>query len=89
VAISSAGGLVARLFDLRGKVSKPELEEFVRSVGVKRVGAGKEILKQGARDDRRLYVVRQGRCASWSTTATTSMCWPRWGPARSSAKRPA
>lgn len=25
VAISSAGGLVARLFDLRGKVSKPEL----------------------------------------------------------------
>ncbi|MGJ9416670.1 peptidase domain-containing ABC transporter [Massilia sp. CMS3.1] len=61
VAISSAGGLVARLFDLRGKVSKPELEEFVRSVGVKRVGAGKEILKQNARDDRRLYVVRQGQ----------------------------
>jgi ATP-binding cassette subfamily B protein len=60
VAVSSAGGLVARLFDLRGKVSKPELDEFVRSVGVKRVSAGKEILKQGARDDRRLYVVRQG-----------------------------
>jgi ATP-binding cassette subfamily B protein len=61
VAVSSAGGLVARLFDLRGKVSKPELDDFVRSVGVKRVGAGKEILKQGARDDRRLYVVRQGQ----------------------------
>jgi len=61
VAISSAGGLVARLFELRGKVSKPELEEFVRSVGVKRVAAGKEILKQDARDDRRLYVVRQGQ----------------------------
>lgn len=61
VAIASAGGLVARLFDLRGKISKPELEEFVRSVGVKRVGAGKEILKQGSRDDRRLYVVRQGQ----------------------------
>jgi ATP-binding cassette subfamily B protein len=60
VAISSAGGLVAKLFDLRGKVSKPELDEFVRSVGVKRIGSGKEILKQGARDDRRLYVVRQG-----------------------------
>jgi ATP-binding cassette subfamily B protein len=60
VAISSAGGLVARLFDLRGKVSKDELEEFVRSVGVKRVVAGKEILKQGGRDDRRLYVLRQG-----------------------------
>jgi ATP-binding cassette subfamily B protein len=61
VAISSAGGLVARLFDLRGKVSKDELEEFVRSVGVKRVAAGKEILKQDGRDDRRLYVLRQGQ----------------------------
>ena len=60
VAISSAGGFVARLFDLRGKVSKSELEEFVRSVGVKRIGAGKEILKQDSREDRRLYVVRQG-----------------------------
>lgn len=60
VAVSSAGGLVARLFDLRGKVSKPELDEFVHSVGVKRVAPGKEILKQGARDERRLYVVRQG-----------------------------
>jgi ATP-binding cassette subfamily B protein len=60
VAISSAGGFVARLFDLRGKVEKGELEDFVRSVGVKRVAAGKEILKQDARDDRRLYVVRHG-----------------------------
>jgi ATP-binding cassette subfamily B protein len=60
VAISSAGGLVARLFDLRGKVNKKELEEFIRSVGVKRVTAGKEILKQNSRDDRRLYVIRQG-----------------------------
>jgi subfamily B ATP-binding cassette protein HlyB/CyaB len=61
VAISSAGGLVARLFDLRGKVGKEELEEFVRSVGVKRVAAGKEILTQEGRDDRRLYVLRQGQ----------------------------
>lgn len=61
VAISSAGGLVARLFDLRGKVSQSELEEFVRSVGVKRIAAGKEILQQDSRDDRRLYVVRQGQ----------------------------
>jgi ATP-binding cassette subfamily B protein len=61
VAISSAGGLVARLFDLRGKVGKEELEEFVRSVGVKRVAAGKEILKQDERGDRRLYVLRQGQ----------------------------
>ncbi|WP_151638805.1 ABC transporter transmembrane domain-containing protein [Noviherbaspirillum aerium] len=60
VAISSAGGFVARLFDLKGKVNKKELEEFIRSVGVKRVAAGKEILKQDAREDRRLYVVRHG-----------------------------
>ena len=51
---------MARLFDLRGKVNKGELEEFVRSVGVKRVRAGKDILKQDSRDDRRLYVVRHG-----------------------------
>ncbi|VVE50112.1 Toxin RTX-I translocation ATP-binding protein [Pandoraea terrae] len=60
VAISSAGGFVTRLFDLRGKFDKQELEDAVRSVGVKRVAAGREILKQGAREDRRLYVVRQG-----------------------------
>lgn len=60
VAISSAGGFVTRLFDLRGKVSKPELEELVRSVGVKRVAAGREILKQDSREDRRLYVIRRG-----------------------------
>jgi subfamily B ATP-binding cassette protein HlyB/CyaB len=60
VAIGSAGGLISQLFDLRGKVDKSELEELVRSVGVKQVGAGKEILKQGSREDRRLYVVRHG-----------------------------
>ena len=60
VAISSAGGFVTRLFDLRGKVNKTELEEFVRSVGVKRVAAGKDILKQDSKEDRRLYVIRHG-----------------------------
>jgi subfamily B ATP-binding cassette protein HlyB/CyaB len=60
VAISSAGGFVTKLFDLRGKVSKPELEELVRSVGVKRIAAGREILKQDSREDRRLYVIRRG-----------------------------
>ena len=90
VAISSAGGLVARLFDLRGKVSKAELEEFVRSVGVKRVSAGKEILKQDARDDRRLYVRAPGPGAHRApATPTTSTCWPRWARAKSSARRPA
>ncbi len=60
VAISSAGGFVTRLFDLGRKVSKAELEELVRSVGVKRVAAGREILTQDGREDRRLYVVRHG-----------------------------
>ncbi|MBA2962071.1 MULTISPECIES: peptidase domain-containing ABC transporter [Ramlibacter] len=60
VAISSAGGMISQLFDLRGKVDKNELEELIRSVGVKQVAAGKEILKQDSRDDRRLYVVRHG-----------------------------
>ncbi|HEU0306748.1 MAG TPA: cysteine peptidase family C39 domain-containing protein, partial [Lysobacter sp.] len=60
VAIGSAGGLISQLFDLRGKVDKAELEELIRSVGVKQVAAGKEILKQDSREDRRLYVVRHG-----------------------------
>jgi ATP-binding cassette subfamily B protein len=60
VAISSAGGLISHLFDLKSKVDKGELETLTRSVGVKRVGAGREILKQGAKEDRRLYVVRDG-----------------------------
>jgi ATP-binding cassette, subfamily B, bacterial HlyB/CyaB len=60
VAIASAGGFVTQLFDLRGKVNRTELEEFIRSVGVKRIPAGKEILKQDSREDRRLYVVRHG-----------------------------
>jgi subfamily B ATP-binding cassette protein HlyB/CyaB len=60
VAISSAGGLISHLFDLKSKVDKSELEELTRSVGVKRVEAGREILKQGSREDRRLYLVRQG-----------------------------
>ncbi|MEO7497765.1 MAG: ABC transporter transmembrane domain-containing protein [Massilia sp.] len=80
VAISSAGGLVARLFDLRGKVDKAELEEFVRSVGVKRVSAGKEILKQDARDDRRLYVLRQGQVRIVRRDADTEHVLATLGP---------
>ena len=60
-AIRMAGGVVSRLFDLRGKVEQAELAQLVRSVGVKRVEAGATILTQGANDDRRLYVVRQGK----------------------------
>ena len=61
VAISSVGGFVSRLFKLRGKVKKHEIEEDIRSVGIKRVKAGKVILEQDSTDDRRLYVLRQGR----------------------------
>lgn len=60
VAVSSAGGFVTRLFDLKGKLDKKELEDVVRSVGVKKIKAGKIILEQDGKDDRRLYVVRQG-----------------------------
>ena len=60
VAIASAGGFVSRLFDLRDKVEKGEIEQFIRSVGVKRIPAGQTILEQGSSQDRRLYVVRQG-----------------------------
>lgn len=60
-AIRAAGGAVSRLFDLKGKVDQQELLQLVRSVGAKRIEAGATVLKQGARDDRRLYLVRQGR----------------------------
>jgi subfamily B ATP-binding cassette protein HlyB/CyaB len=61
VAISSLGGFVSRLFNLRGKVKKHEIEEYIRSVGIKRVKAGRLILEQDSTEDRRLYVLRQGR----------------------------
>ncbi len=61
VAISSVGGFVSRLFNLRGKVKKQEIGEYIRSVGIKRVKAGKVILEQDSVEDRRLYVLRQGR----------------------------
>jgi ATP-binding cassette, subfamily B, bacterial HlyB/CyaB len=60
-AIRMAGGVVSRLFDLKGKVQQGELEQLVRSVGAKRVAAGTTILQQGSAEDKRLYVVRQGK----------------------------
>jgi len=71
VAISSLGGFVSRLFKLRGKVNKNEIEEYIRSVGIKRVRAGKVILEQGSTEDRRLYVLRQGRVRIVHTEAKT------------------
>ena len=59
-AINATSVLIRQLFDLKSTVSKSDLEELTRSVGVKRAGAGQEILKQGTREDHRLYVVRQG-----------------------------
>ncbi len=60
IAINTAGGFVTRLFDLRRKVDSKELEDVIRSVGIKRVKPGQTILEQGGVEDRRLYVVRQG-----------------------------
>ncbi|MBM0106848.1 peptidase domain-containing ABC transporter [Steroidobacter sp. S1-65] len=60
-AIRMAGGAVSRLFDLKGKVEQAELAQLVRSLGVKRVEAGATVLTQGSSEDRRLYVVRQGK----------------------------
>ena len=60
IAINSVGGFVSRLFDLRGKVKKQEVEELIRGVGIKRVRAGRPILEQDSAEDRRLYAIRQG-----------------------------
>lgn len=60
IAIHTAGGAINKLFDLKGKVEQQELEQFVRTIGVKRVTAGKTILQQGTGKDNRLYVIRQG-----------------------------
>jgi ATP-binding cassette, subfamily B, bacterial HlyB/CyaB len=60
VVINSAGSLISQLFDLKSKIDGSELEQLASTIGVKRVGIGKVILKQGSQEDRRLYVVRQG-----------------------------
>lgn len=59
-AIRAAGGFVSQLFELRGKVEAAEIEKLVASVGIKRMPAGSTILAQDSKDDRRLYVIRQG-----------------------------
>src|ERR1700720_3233671 len=48
VVINSAGSLISHLFDLKSKVDPSELEQLASTIGVKRVGTGKEVLKQGA-----------------------------------------
>ena len=60
VAIRSAGDFLIKLFDLRGKIEQAEINEIIGKIGIKRVRAGQAILTQGDKEDRRLYVVRQG-----------------------------
>ncbi len=59
--IKISGGFVTQLFNLRGKVSREKLEEMIQSIGVKKVEAGQRIFEQGAADDRRLYIIREGQ----------------------------
>ncbi|MEO1034807.1 MAG: peptidase domain-containing ABC transporter [Pseudomonadota bacterium] len=60
VAIASLGGFISRMFDLRGKVDASEIEANFKSIGIKRVKAGTQLLEQDAVDDRRLYIIRSG-----------------------------
>ena len=48
-AIRTAGGVVSRLFDLKGKVDQSELARLVGSIGIKRMEAGATVLAQGSR----------------------------------------
>lgn len=60
LTLKLAGGLVTRLFDLRKKADRKEIEQTIRSVGVKRFNAGQVILFQDSVEDHRLYVIREG-----------------------------
>jgi len=60
VAIQNTGGFVAQFFELKGKLSKAEIEGVIETLGIKRLKAGKTILQQDTCEDRRLYVIRQG-----------------------------
>ena len=60
VARRSAADFLVGLFDLRGKIEDDEMQEVIRQTGLKRIAAGQTVLEQGARDDRRLYIVHQG-----------------------------
>lgn len=61
VALRSAGDFLIGLFDLKGKIELDEMDQITQQIGLKRFNAGQVILEQGNREDRRLYVVRQGR----------------------------
>ncbi|GEM_PF-2771980 len=59
-AIKTTGGLIARLFDLKGATDAHDIEKLIEDIGIKRVESGQTILQQDTCDDRRLYVIRQG-----------------------------
>jgi ATP-binding cassette subfamily B protein len=60
-AVTATGGLVARLFDLKGEIGKKEFESMIETIGIKKVDSGQVVLRQDTCEDRRLYVIRQGR----------------------------
>lgn len=60
IALKLTGGFVSKLFDLRQKMNREDIDTSVRSVGAKRIQAGQTILKQETTEDRRLYVIRDG-----------------------------
>lgn len=60
-AVKAAGGLVARLFDLKGEIARKEFESMIETIGIKRVDSGQVVLRQDTFEDRRLYVIRQGK----------------------------
>lgn len=60
-AVKTAGGLVARLFDLKREFEKKDFESLIETIGIKRVDTGQIVLRQDTFDDRRLYVIRNGR----------------------------
>jgi len=89
VAISSAGGLISHLFDLKSKVDKTELVELTRSIGVKRVSAGKEILNRARRKIAGYMSCAMARSASRVTRKARTSHWPLCARVKPSAKRPA
>ena len=60
IALSTAGGIISQLFQLKSKVDRKESKDYISRIGIKKVNQGALILNQGSTDDLRLYVVRHG-----------------------------
>ncbi len=61
IALKAMGGFMTQLFDLRKKVDRAELHDIVQNIGIKSISAGQKILAQDSAEDRRLYIIREGR----------------------------